>query len=183
MTGILFGSDGSGGGSPLPVLGNPAAANHILLGRQAIDGSGHRLVGTVGSKTAATYTPASSAQVIPAGQYLSGDQTIAAAPYFSQRTNCGGLTRISREVGFRPRRIAILLNAVRAAQDKAIICCRYDADREVNSSATLLYTDGTYPAATDSGLEWTISDTGFTVRSLLPEEARFDGTYYILAGL
>ena len=77
MTGIVMGSGGSGGSS-LPRLSNPAAAGHILQGREAIDGKGNKISGSIISKTAATYVPGTEAQVIPAGQYLSGNQTIEA---------------------------------------------------------------------------------------------------------
>ncbi|MBQ6808469.1 MAG: hypothetical protein IJP07_04830, partial [Firmicutes bacterium] len=69
MTGIVMGSGGSGGSS-LPRLSNPAAASHILQGREAIDGKGNKISGSIISKAAATYVPGFEAQVIPAGQYL-----------------------------------------------------------------------------------------------------------------
>lgn len=77
MTGIAFGSGGGGGGN-LPLLTVPATAAHILLGKEAIDGKGNKITGTMQAKSAQTYTPGSSSQVIAAGQYLSGDQTISA---------------------------------------------------------------------------------------------------------
>lgn len=79
MTGIAFGSGGGGGGN-LPLLTVPATAAHILQGKEAIDGKGNKITGTMQAKSAQTYTPGSSSQVIAAGQYLSGDQTISAVP-------------------------------------------------------------------------------------------------------
>ena len=79
MTGIAFGS-GGGTGASLPSLTVPATAAHILRGKEAIDSRGNKIIGTMQAKSAQTYTPDSSKQVISAGQYLSGDQTISAVP-------------------------------------------------------------------------------------------------------
>lgn len=73
MTGLVF---GSGGGKKLPQLTTPATTAHILLGREAIDQEGNKLVGTIPSKSGQTYTPDGTMQVITAGQYLAGDQFI-----------------------------------------------------------------------------------------------------------
>lgn len=52
-----------------------AEAGHILSGKTAyVDGT--KVIGTINSKAAATYTPSTSDQTIAAGQYLSGTQTI-----------------------------------------------------------------------------------------------------------
>ena len=53
-----------------------AAAGHILSGKTAYV-NGNKVTGTIASKAAATYTPGTSNQIIAAGQYLSGAQTIA----------------------------------------------------------------------------------------------------------
>lgn len=56
-----------------------AAAGDIRTGKTAYV-NGSKVVGTIVSKEAQTYTPSSSEQVINAGQYLAGAQTIAAVP-------------------------------------------------------------------------------------------------------
>lgn len=56
-----------------------AAAGDLLDGKTAYV-NGSKVVGTIASKEAQTYTPSSSEQVINAGQYLAGAQTIAAVP-------------------------------------------------------------------------------------------------------
>lgn len=53
-----------------------ATAGHILKDKTAYV-NGNKVTGTIASKTAATYTPGTSNQIIAAGQYLSGAQTIA----------------------------------------------------------------------------------------------------------
>lgn len=56
-----------------------AVAGDIRTGKTAYV-NGSKVVGTIVSKEAQTYTPSSSEQVINAGQYLAGAQTIAAVP-------------------------------------------------------------------------------------------------------
>ena len=90
MTGIAIGSGGSGGGS-LPKLSKPAEAGHILLGKEALDGRGNKISGTIASKTAASYTPGNSIQRIPAGLYLSGEQSILAVPTQAKNVSPSGL--------------------------------------------------------------------------------------------
>lgn len=56
-----------------------AVETDILSGKTAyVDGS--KITGTITSKEAQTYIPSSSEQIIDAGQYLSGTQTISAVP-------------------------------------------------------------------------------------------------------
>lgn len=56
-----------------------AVETDILSGKTAyVDGN--KIIGTITSKEAQTYIPSSSEQVINAGQYLSGAQTISAVP-------------------------------------------------------------------------------------------------------
>ena len=57
---------------------NNLSGSYILSGHSAYDNAGNLIVGTISSKTAATYYPSSSDQTISSGQYLSGDQTIKA---------------------------------------------------------------------------------------------------------
>lgn len=57
---------------------NNLTGAYILSGHSAYDNAGNLIVGTISSKTAATYYPSSSDQTIASGQYLSGTQTIKA---------------------------------------------------------------------------------------------------------
>ena len=71
---------GSSESSALSRLLNPASPGHILLGKEAFDERGNKIVGNIVNKAAASFTPGSSVQRIPAGLYLSGEQTIQAVP-------------------------------------------------------------------------------------------------------
>lgn len=57
---------------------NNLTGAYILSGHSAYDNAGNLIVGTISSKTAATYYPSTSDQTIASGQYLSGAQTIKA---------------------------------------------------------------------------------------------------------
>lgn len=63
-----------GGGADLSVV--TAGAADVLDGKVIVDANGNALNGTISSKSAATITPGTANQIIAAGQYLSGDQTI-----------------------------------------------------------------------------------------------------------
>ena len=52
----------------------------LLSNYTAHGANGEIINGTIISKAAATYTPSSTTQTIPAGVYLAGAQTIAAIP-------------------------------------------------------------------------------------------------------
>lgn len=65
-----------GGGIELPALSNPAGAEQILSGFEAIDGDGNKFAGSIPSQGAQTITPSTSNQTIASGLYLSGTQTI-----------------------------------------------------------------------------------------------------------
>ena len=56
-----------------------ATAANILSGKTAYV-KGKKLTGTIPSKAAQTYTPGTASQIIAAGQYLEGDQTIQGDP-------------------------------------------------------------------------------------------------------
>lgn len=61
-----------------PVLDGTALTGEVLAGKTFYkDDAYTKLVGTIPSKAAATITPGTTNQVIAAGQYLSGSQTIA----------------------------------------------------------------------------------------------------------
>lgn len=75
---VGFTLNGGGDSAALPALTQPASALDILKDKEAIGQDGKKIVGEIASKSAQTYTPGSSKQVIAAGQYLSGDQTISA---------------------------------------------------------------------------------------------------------
>ena len=77
---VGFTLNGGGDRAALPALTQPASALDILKDKEAIDQDGKKIIGEIASKPAQTYTPGSSKQVISAGQYLSGDQTISAVP-------------------------------------------------------------------------------------------------------
>ena len=77
---VGFTLNGGGDSAALPALTQPASALDILKDKEAIGQDGKKIVGEIASKSAQTYTPDSSKQVISAGQYLSGDQTISAVP-------------------------------------------------------------------------------------------------------
>ena len=57
--------------------GVTVAPDKLLQGYTALDASGAAITGSIASKAAHTYTPGTSNQIITAGQYLSGAQTIA----------------------------------------------------------------------------------------------------------
>ena len=62
-------------------LGGTAVASQVLSTASfSSNNAGRAVQGTIPSKTAATYTPSTSQQVITAGQFLSGAQTIAPIP-------------------------------------------------------------------------------------------------------
>lgn len=74
MPGYVFGG-GSGGSTDLS--GADLTPQYALLGKKFFAaGSANIQTGTMPTKVAATITPGTSDQVMSAGQYLSGDQTI-----------------------------------------------------------------------------------------------------------
>lgn len=60
-----------GGGVALPSLANPASASDILSGKEAIDGSGNKITGTIATKTASNLTASGATITAPAGYYAS----------------------------------------------------------------------------------------------------------------
>lgn len=76
ITTALEGKASNSGGIILPELSNPADESHILSGKEAINGYGNKITGTIPSKSATTYTPSTTDQTIASGTYLSGTQTI-----------------------------------------------------------------------------------------------------------
>jgi len=60
----------------IDLTSDTVAANKMLSGTTAHDKSGAVVTGNIPSKSGQTYTPTTSAQIIPTGRYLSGDQII-----------------------------------------------------------------------------------------------------------
>ena len=63
-------------GTQLPTLTNPGTSSDLLSGKELIDQSGNVVTGTIATKAAATITPGTVNQAIPANTYLTGAQTI-----------------------------------------------------------------------------------------------------------
>ena len=59
------------GGVALPTLNNPAAASDILSGKEAIDGDGNKMTGTISTKTSSNLTASGATVTVPAGYYAS----------------------------------------------------------------------------------------------------------------
>lgn len=67
----LEGKASGSGGVVLPTLSNPAAASDILSGKEAIDGSGNKITGTIATKTSSNLTVSGATVSVPAGYYAS----------------------------------------------------------------------------------------------------------------
>lgn len=78
-----------------------ATASDLLSGKTATTDAGE-IVGTMPSKSAATYNPSQSIQTISAGQYLSGNQTISAVAFDDSKVLTG--TTIAGKAGTMPNR-------------------------------------------------------------------------------
>ena len=63
-------------GTQLPTLTNPGTASDLLSGKELIDQDGNKVTGTIQNKSATTYTPTTTDQIIDSGVYLTGTQTI-----------------------------------------------------------------------------------------------------------
>lgn len=61
----------AGGGITLPTLDNPAASADILSGKEAIDGDGNVITGTIATKTSSNLTASGATVTVPAGYYAS----------------------------------------------------------------------------------------------------------------
>ena len=59
------------GGVDLPSLSNPAVASDILSGKEAIDGDGNKMTGTISTKTSSNLTASGATVTVPAGYYAS----------------------------------------------------------------------------------------------------------------
>jgi hypothetical protein len=69
------------GGVELPELDNPASASDILSGKEAIDGSGNKIIGTIATQAAKTVTPTTSSQTaVASGVYTTGAVTVGPIP-------------------------------------------------------------------------------------------------------
>jgi hypothetical protein len=60
-----------GGGVELPELTNPASTSDILNGKEAIDGDGNVITGTIATKTSPNLTASGATVTVPAGYYAS----------------------------------------------------------------------------------------------------------------
>ena len=65
------------GGTVLPSLSNPAGANNVASGYDFINEDGERVVGTLTTQGARTYTPSTNNQTITGRRILTGVQTIS----------------------------------------------------------------------------------------------------------
>lgn len=61
----------AGGGITLPTLTNPASASDILSGKEAINGDGTKITGTIATKTSSNLTASGATVTVPAGYYAS----------------------------------------------------------------------------------------------------------------
>lgn len=67
----LEGKASNPGGVVLPKLNNPASASDILSGKEAINGSGNKITGTIATKTSSNLTASGATITVPAGYYAS----------------------------------------------------------------------------------------------------------------
>jgi hypothetical protein len=67
----LEGKAGGSGGVTLPTLTNPASTSDILSGKEAIDGEGNKITGTIATKTASNLSASGATVTVPAGYYAS----------------------------------------------------------------------------------------------------------------
>lgn len=65
----LEGKASGTGGTILPTLSNPATASDILASKEAIDGSGNKITGTIETKTSTNLTASGATVTVPAGYY------------------------------------------------------------------------------------------------------------------
>ena len=67
----LEGKASGSGGVVLPTLSNPASTSDILKGKEAINGSGNKITGTIETKTSNNLTASGATVTVPAGYYAS----------------------------------------------------------------------------------------------------------------
>lgn len=67
----LEGKASGSGGVVLPTLNNPASATDILSGKEAIDGDGNKITGSIATKTSSNLTTSGATVTVPAGYYAS----------------------------------------------------------------------------------------------------------------
>ena len=67
----LEGKAGGSGGVVLPSLSNPATGSDILSPKEAIDGDGNKITGTIFTKTASNLSASGATITVPAGYYAS----------------------------------------------------------------------------------------------------------------
>ena len=75
----LAGKASGSGGIELPELTNPARSSDILSGKEAIDGAGAVITGTIPIKTSSDLTASGATVSVPAGYYASGASKVVAS--------------------------------------------------------------------------------------------------------
>lgn len=88
-----------GGGADLDVVN--AGAGDVLAGKVIVDKEGEPLVGGIPGRSAATITPSTANQIINAGQYLSGAQTILGDPNLQAANIKKGVTIFGKTGNFQ----------------------------------------------------------------------------------
>jgi hypothetical protein len=80
----LAGKAAGSGGIVLPTLDNPASASDILANKEAINGVGNKIVGTIATKTSDDINVNGATITVPVGYYAS--QTIKSVTSTTQAT-------------------------------------------------------------------------------------------------
>lgn len=78
----------AGGGTVLPTLDNPAVAADILSGKEAIDGDGNVITGTIATRTSSNLTASGATVMVPSGYYASNtSKSVATATQATPSVN------------------------------------------------------------------------------------------------
>ena len=93
------------GGVTLPTLNNPASTADILSGKEAIDGDGNKLTGSIATKTSSDLTASGATVTVPAGYYASEatksvTTTTQATPSISVDTNGKITASVTQSAGY-----------------------------------------------------------------------------------
>lgn len=192
---VTFKSAGGGGGSkgydPSGVTATPA---DVLQGKAFMAKDGSMQAGTIPLKEAATITPTTSAQKIEAGQYLSGDQTIAAVKLQSKNVsvNAGSSTTVTPSSGYYLSKVTVsspavstTLNWVKGSFEPGSRVADYSFNPGVSNPKVLVILGGNILATSSS--RWYLSGlfaygTNLaTAYANFGAEDRVDGNYGPLA--